>query len=489
MEKPTTLCPFCKTQFDVEEDWIGQQTTCPVCGKDFTIRLKEVQIPKAVPQKPVQTPPQPATSPKAVPAQPVQKAVPAQPVQKAVPAQPVQKAVPAQPVQMAVPVRKEPEVREKRPFPRPSRKVIVTVCVCVGLALLGTGGYFVKCKITEAKLRAAQEEKRRQDEAEKRAAEEKRQRGDAAWEAARKAAEEGRQREEAEKKAAEEKRRKEEDARKAEQEKKLSEARQKISSEWESALKQKKLQKIFLWAPGREGSQVLLFRYDDQLAASIGRALYIRNRLARYRNGVFSAVSAYEKNDLAAVDKLYQSDLKELEPNADVLSKQMADLSEKIAALAAKSDLLAGQFAVPADGLVREEISPGKYIAVHLSGQEDCFGYIFLKENAFPAFLELRDGRWYDVAEKNRIEKCCIETQIPGLVFFAELKKNLYAVGGKTKFSVPPYFAEKDGIGALDFRGSRYQGILISGVLVTLLIVVISTSSPRRNVTTSSSSI
>jgi hypothetical protein len=78
----------------------------------------------------------------------------------------------------------------------------------------------------------------------------------------------------------------------------------------------------------------------------------------------------------------------------------MADLSEKLASLAAKSDLLAGQFIIPSDGLVRGKISPGKYIAVHLSPQEDCCGHIFLKEKNLPGFLELRNGRWYDISTK-----------------------------------------------------------------------------------------
>ena len=479
MEKPTTLCPFCKTQFDVEEDWIGQQTTCPVCGKDFTILLKEDQVSKAIPQKPVQTPPPPAAVPQAVPVQPVREVVPVQPVREAVPVQPVQKAVPVQPVQKTLPAdQSDPTPTGGAAKPNSRRKKIVELCV---LACLALTVFFVCVKplIDEMKRRKEEAARIKMQIVAAREAEEKRQQE----EAAKKAAEEKRRQEEAAKKAAEEKRRQEEAARKAEQEKKLSETRKEILAEWKSALKQKKPQKIFLWAPGHEGSQILLFRYDDQLAASIDRALYTRNRLARYRKDVPCAVSAYEKNDLAAVDKLYQGSLQKLEPNADALSKQMTELSEKIAALGAEKELLAGQFTVPADGLVREDISPGKYIAVHLSAQEDCCGYIFLKGKELPVLLELRDGRWYDISEKKAeeeqppvfseergerknsvpgkkgLEAFCSETQIPGLIFFAELKKNLRAVGGQAGSSRKVQFLFRKKIRAIHFSGDPNQGI------------------------------
>lgn len=67
MDKPTTTCPFCRTEFDVEENWIGQQTSCPVCGKDFTIQTKKIPLPP---------PPPPVVGLRTAPAQPVRKAVP-----------------------------------------------------------------------------------------------------------------------------------------------------------------------------------------------------------------------------------------------------------------------------------------------------------------------------------------------------------------------------------------------------------------------------
>ena len=407
MDKSTTLCPFCKSEFDVEENWIGQVTSCPVCGKDFTIRAKEIPVqtppppaavPQTVPVRPVQkaVPVQPVQ--KAVPVQPVQKAVPVRPVQKAVPVQPVRKAVPVQPVQKAVPVRpvqKEPKARKKISFPRPPKKVVVAVCVCVGLALSGTGGYFLKCKITEARRRAVQEEERRLKEAAKRAAEEKR------------------QQEEAARKAAEEKRRQEEAARKAERENRLRTMGEKVLSEWESARRQRHQEKMFLLAPGQEGSRLLLFRYDARLAVLIEEALLVRKRLIEYNRGVSAAVSAYEKNDLAAVDKLYQGGLKGLEPNADALSKQMAELSGKIAALAVEKNLSAGQFAVPANGSVQGEVRPGRYILVLLSAQNDDDSYTFLKEARQPTLLGVNGGRWHDLSGDRGLEKFCTEPDIP----------------------------------------------------------------------------
>ena len=33
-------CPHCKQQFNVQEDWAGQNTSCPSCGKTFTIQIQ-----------------------------------------------------------------------------------------------------------------------------------------------------------------------------------------------------------------------------------------------------------------------------------------------------------------------------------------------------------------------------------------------------------------------------------------------------------------
>ena len=376
MNKLTTQCPHCKTDFEIERSWIGQQTSCPVCRKDFTIQTKKIPLPP---------PPPPVVGLRTAPVQPVRKAVPVRPPEAAVPAD--------QP---------DPTPTGFLMKLNPRTKRIVELCVFVCLALIAVvvcGRLIVKeadRRKEEARRRdiAAQEAKKKQqqEEAAQKALEEKQRQA--------KAAEEKRRQEEAAKKAEEEKRRQEEEARKAEAERKLRETREKGMAEWSSAKRQNQPDKIFISAAGCQGGQIMLFRHDTELETLIKKALPVRNRLVRYNRGVFSAVSAHEKNDLAEVDKLYQGGLKELEPNADVLSKQMADLSEKLASLAAKSDLLAGQFIIPSDGLVRGKISPGKYIAVHLSPQEDCCGHIFLKEKNLPGFLELRNGRWYDISTK-----------------------------------------------------------------------------------------
>ena len=172
--------------------------------------------------------------------------------------------------------------------------------------------------------------------------------------------------------------------------------RELLFSEFEAAVQQKQPEKLLVLVPGGNDRHVLLFRYDAELAVSIGWLLYARNQLMKYDRLIPAAIEAAKTNDRAKVLSLYYGGLRDQELAYDRFREQIPALAEKISRLAQENELLVSRFAVPSDGRIRTKLTKGKYIIVYFPLTDLGCGYIFEKEENSPIFLEAAQERWFD---------------------------------------------------------------------------------------------